>query len=143
MKKFVILFLALLMLTLYGCGGDCCISPNAEHDCTGIYYPENTTQATTVPETAEANTYHPYNTYAILRAEQNRITEYMQNYMCGDLISSTYVDDSRGVLVVGIKDITDEKVEFFKENISDKDFIVFEEGGNIVFTSEITPTAVG
>lgn len=128
MKKFVILFLALLMLTLYGCGGDCGISPNAEHDCTGIYNSENTEASSTVPETTQSHTYHPENTYAILRAEQERITEYMQNYMCGDLISSTYVDDSRGVLVVGIKDITDEKIEFFKENISDADFIEFEEG---------------
>ncbi|MBQ2687172.1 MAG: hypothetical protein IJF52_00910 [Clostridia bacterium] len=110
MKRVLILLIALFAFTFFGC------VPNVEHDC--------------------QETYHPENTYAILRAEQDRINEFLKNYTCGDFVTSTYVDDYREVLVVGIKDITDEKIEFFKENISDKDFIVFEEGGNIVLTTE-------
>ena len=129
MKKVLILSIALLLFALNGCTGDCgIISPKAEHDCTEAFK--------TVPETTELHTYSPANTYAILKDEHDRIAEYLKNYACGDLISSLYIDYENSVIVVGLKELNDENIEFFKENISDKDFIVFEEVGNIVFTTE-------
>ena len=119
MKKVLILLCAVLLLTACGCASD--IPPlGAEHDCTQTY------------------THHPLNTYAILREEMERISAVIREDNGIPLpfeVSSIYVDDANSTLVVGIKDINDEKINYFIENISDKDFIVFEEGYSIV-TSE-------
>lgn len=118
MKKVLILLCAVLLLTACGCASD--IPPiGAEHDCTQTY------------------THHPLNTYAILREEMERISSLIFGDNAKDLpfeVSSIYVDDANSTLVVGIKDINDEKINYFKENISDKYFIVFEEGFSITLT---------
>lgn len=90
-------------------------------------------------ETTERNTtetYHPLNTYAILRAEFERISSLIwdengKNLLPFD-VTSLYIDDSDSIIVVCIKDITDEKIQYFKEHVSDKDFIKFEEGYSIL-----------
>lgn len=114
MKKLLVLLSAILLLTFFGCTPN---MPPAD---------ENTDFNT------ETSTIHPCNTYAILRAEQERITEYIQNNLCGDLITGIGVDDSRGVLIVSMKEVNEENIKFFKENISDKDFIEFIEGISVV-----------
>ncbi len=120
MKKILILLCIVLLLTACGCNSD--IPPiGTEPDCTETY------------------THHPLNTYAILRDEMERISEVIREDNGIPLpfeVSSIYVDDANSTLVVGIKDINDDKIEYFKENISDKDFIVFKEGYSIVFTTE-------
>lgn len=81
-------------------------------------------------------TRNPDNTYAILQDEYDRITTYLQVAFSGDMITNIYIDHSNSVIVVGLKELTDENVKFFKENISDADFIVFEQSGTNILTTE-------
>lgn len=74
------------------------------------------------------------NTYKVLQDEYDRITTYLQLTYSGDMITNIYIDHSESVIVVGLKELTDENISFFKEYISDADFIVFKEGGSIVTT---------
>ena len=74
------------------------------------------------------------NTYKVLQDENDRITTYLQLTYSGDMITNIYIDHSESVIVVGLKELTDENISFFKEYISDADFIVFKEGGSIVTT---------
>lgn len=83
-----------------------------------------------------AKTVNSQHTYEVLQNEYDRITKYLQLAYSGDMISTIYIDHSQSVIVVGLKELTDENIKFFKENISDADYIVFEEGGNIVLTTE-------
>lgn len=73
-------------------------------------------------------------TYEVLQNEYDRIIKYLELAYSGDMISTVYIDHSESVIVVGLKELTDENISFFKEYISDADFIVFEEGGSIVTT---------
>ncbi len=75
-------------------------------------------------------------TYEVLQDEYDRILEYLELAYSGDMITNVYIDHSDSAIVVGLKELTKENIDFFKENISDADFIVFEEGGNIVLTTE-------
>lgn len=79
---------------------------------------------------------NPDHSYEVLQNEYDRILEYMQLAYSGDLITTIYIDHSDSKIVVGLKELNDENISFFKEYISDADFIVFEEGGNIVLTTE-------
>lgn len=121
MKKFIILLCSLLLLITCGCNSD--VPPTgAEHDCT------------------ETSTHHPLNTYANLRDEADRINSFIRDENGNNLlpfdVTHISIDDSNSVILVGIKDINEDKIQYFREHISDKDFIIFEEGYNIVLTTE-------
>lgn len=88
---------------------------------------------TAVP-TKNAN---PDHSYEVLQDEYDRITKYLELAYSGDMITNLYVDHSESVIVVGLKELTDENVQFFKEYISDADFIEFVEASGVnVFTTE-------
>ena len=77
------------------------------------------------------------NTYEVLQDEYDRITKYLELAYSGDMITNIYIDHSESVIVVGLKELTDENIDFFKENISDADFIEFVEASGVnVFTTE-------
>lgn len=80
---------------------------------------------------------NPHHTYEVLQDEYDRITKYLQLAYSGDMITNIYIDHSESVIVVGLKELTDENIKFFKENISDEDFIVFVEASGVnVFTTK-------
>ena len=81
-----------------------------------------------------AKTVNPDHSYEVLQNEYDRILKYLELDYSGDMISTIYIDHTESVIVVGLKELTDENISFFKEYISDADFIVFEEGGSIVTT---------
>lgn len=81
-----------------------------------------------------AKTINPDHSYEVLQNEYDRILKYLELAYSGDMISTVYIDHSESVIVVGLKELTDENISFFKEYISDADFIVFKEGGSIVTT---------
>jgi len=81
-----------------------------------------------------AKTINPDHSYEVLQNEYDRIIKYLELAYSGDMISTVYIDHSESVIVVGLKELTDENISFFKEYISDADFIVFKEGGSIVTT---------
>lgn len=66
-------------------------------------------------------------TYEVLKKEHDRILEYMQIAVSGDTITKIYIDLNNNTIVVGLKELNDENIKFFRENISDAGFIVFEE----------------
>lgn len=77
------------------------------------------------------------NTYKVLQDEYDRITKHLQLTYSGDMITNIYIDHSESVIVVGLKELTDENIKFFKDNISDADFIEFVEASGVnVFTTE-------
>lgn len=77
-------------------------------------------------------------TYEVLQNEYDRITKYLQLAYSGDMITNIYIDHSESVIVVGLKELSDENVKFFKEYISDADFIEFVEASGVnVFTTEL------
>lgn len=81
-----------------------------------------------------AKNVNPDHSYEVLQNEYDRILKYLELAYSGDMISTVYIDHSESVIVVGLKELTDENISFFKEYISDADFIVFKEGGSIVTT---------
>lgn len=84
-----------------------------------------------------AKTVNSQHTYEVLQNEYDRITKYLQLAYSGDMITNIYIDHSESVIVVGLKELTDENIKFFKENISDEDFIAFVEASGVnVFTTK-------
>jgi len=82
-------------------------------------------------------TANPDHSYEVLQDEYDRITKYLELAYSGDMITNIYIDHSESVIVVGLKELTDENIDFFKENISDADFIEFVEASGVnVFTTE-------
>lgn len=81
-----------------------------------------------------AKNVNPDHSYEVLQNEYDRILKYLELAYSGDMISTVYIDHTESVIVVGLKELTDENISFFKEYISDADFIVFKEGGSIVTT---------